>query len=191
MDVVPITKAARRKRLISWTFPFVVAGWIIAASSLAGLVLKTGRVSIQGPVGGWLDTYVDAIDTLRFWLFGWIEVSWAGVSDWEAHFMVIAGLLCSSVAQGFAHGDEWPSPFARVLWMRGVAWAPWLVPDPWSLCALVLLLPFFLYAIPLSKELAYDRRVLTFNLLGVLGTAILIIVLGYILESHVDVTHRE
>jgi hypothetical protein len=85
-------------------FPVRVLGWTAAAFSVVNLIKDLDRFTLKGLIAQWIQAYEFLITSIADVLFGWISVPWMNISAAEAHGMVIATLLTSSLSKGIFKG---------------------------------------------------------------------------------------
>lgn len=78
---------------------FRVVGWIFASLSLFSLIENLNAIKIKFWLDQWNDAYLVFVETLRIYCFGWVDILWMGVSEFEAHLIVLATNFYGALAR--------------------------------------------------------------------------------------------
>ena len=70
---------------------------IFAALSIMSLLRDFTLVKLHGLVADWLDAYDHLVSSISSALFGWIDWKWMKVDDAEAHGIILASVIYSSI----------------------------------------------------------------------------------------------
>ncbi len=179
-----------------WKSPFWILSQLAAGVSLVKLIQDLDWVSLKGVIAQWVGFYDNMVLAIVEFLTGWIDVSWLHITRAEAHLVVIWVMLVSALSAGVRDPRRVQSEAHRVgrvtrilvvalvrTFVPAIGFAvALLLPGTWGLVIQGLVLAVYVVGLPLMKDSDdFVRRDTVRYLLGTLGWALLVVLLGGVL----------